>query len=48
MKDVIIGLIIAGVLLLLSSPYLCLLNLRDIASELQKIREIMEKENKQP
>lgn len=48
MKDVINGLIIAGITLILSSPYFCLWELRDIASDLQKIREIMEKENKKP
>lgn len=48
MKDVIIGLIIAGVILLLLSPYFCLWDLRDIASELRKISEIMGKENKKP
>lgn len=48
MSEIITGLIIAGIILILSLPYLCLLNLRNIASDLRKIREMMEKENKKP
>ncbi len=47
MIEVLIGLVIGGVAILFLSPWFDLWYLKDIASELAKIREIMEKEKKQ-
>ena len=44
MTDFIVGVAIGVVVVILLSPYFCLWNLKDIASELKNIREILEKE----
>lgn len=48
MEKFIGSVIIIVVAAFFSAPYFYLLNLKGIAIELQKIREIMEKENKKP
>lgn len=45
-NEVITGIIIGGITLLFMSPWYSLWALKDIAKELEKIRKLMENENK--
>lgn len=45
MKEILAGIVVGGIFVLFLSPYFSLWNLKDIANELKRIREELEKIN---